>query len=166
MIEAIADGRQAAVSIDRYIGKQDLRLDRAIAWKAITDFRRNEFDPSPRAEMPRLEPRERVVNFDEVQTGFTKEMVHQEAKRCLSCGCCCIQACPYDAIAFDERSGIARKCNLCYNRVTNGLYPACADNVCLGHCIYFGDLAGIEKKILEKRKRRGGWGEMIPRELR
>ena len=52
---------------------------------------------------------------------------------------CCIQACPYDAITFDEKSGIARKCNLCYDRVTNGLYPACADNICLAHCIYFGD---------------------------
>ena len=89
----------------------------------------------------------------------------QEAKRCLSCGSCCIQACPYGAITFDGQHGKAEKCNLCHHRVTNGLYPACADNVCLAHCIYFGEPAEIEKKILDKRKVRGGWGEVIPRAL-
>jgi hypothetical protein len=49
--------------------------------------------------------------------------------------------------------------------VTNGLYPACADNVCLAHCIYFGDPIEIERKILEKRMMRGGWGEILPKAL-
>jgi hypothetical protein len=49
--------------------------------------------------------------------------------------------------------------------VAHGLYPACADNVCLAHCIYFGDPAEIERKIIEKRKMRGGWGEIIPKAL-
>lgn len=49
----------------------------------------------------------------------------------------CLDACPYDAIAFDDRKGRALKCNLCHHRVANGLIPACADNVCLAHCIYF-----------------------------
>ena len=61
---------------------------------------------------------------------------------------------PYDAIMFDEEIGIARKCNLCYDRVTKGLYPACADNVCLAHCIYFGDPEEIEAAIAEKRRTR------------
>ena len=39
--------------------------------------------------------------------------------------------------AFDSAKGVARKCNMCHQRVENGLYPACADNVCLAHCIYF-----------------------------
>jgi NADPH-dependent glutamate synthase beta subunit-like oxidoreductase len=165
VIEAIADGRQTAISIDRYIGDQDLRLDRDIELKAITNPQKEKYDPSGRVQMPRLTPRGRVKNFKEVQKGFTKKMVTQEARRCISCGTCCIQACPYDAITFDEKSGIAQKCNLCYNRVINGLYPACADNICLAHCIYFGDPVEIEKKILEKRKIRGGWGEIIPKAL-
>jgi ferredoxin len=162
VIEAIADGKQAAISIDRYIAGQDLRLDREKPWKAITSPQKDKFDPSPRSQMPRLDPRERVKSFSEVQMGLTEETVIQEARRCVSCGSCCIQACPYDAISFDEKAGIARKCNLCYDRITNGLYPACADNVCLGHCIYFGDVAEIQGKIAEKRKLRGGWGEIIP----
>ncbi|MBT8370780.1 MAG: 4Fe-4S binding protein [Deltaproteobacteria bacterium] len=56
----------------------------------------------------------------------------------LCSGCkACIDACPYDAIAFDENKCSAQKCNLCHHRVDQGLIPACADNVCLAHCIYF-----------------------------
>ena len=61
----------------------------------------------------------------------------------LCTGCqACIEACPYDAIDFDPHKGIAQKCNLCHHRVDHGLIPACADNVCLAHCIYFGDPNG------------------------
>ena len=55
--------------------------------------------------------------------------------KCSGCQLC-IDACPYDAIAFDPAKGVAQKCNLCHHRVDNGLYPACADNVCLAHCIH------------------------------
>ena len=56
----------------------------------------------------------------------------------LCTGCrSCIDACPYEAIAFDQAQGIAQKCNLCHHRVDRGLIPACADNVCLAHCIHF-----------------------------
>jgi len=56
----------------------------------------------------------------------------------LCSGCqACIAECPYDAIAFDDDSDIAQKCNLCHHRVDQGLIPACADNVCLAHCIDF-----------------------------
>ncbi len=165
VIEAIADGRRAAISIDRFLKGQDLRLDRDIEWKAITAPQRGNVDPSPRSHMPRLEVQARIKNFDEVQTGLPEEKAVQEARRCISCGSCCIQACPYDAITFDQKIAKIQKCNLCYHRVTNGLYPACADNVCLAHCIYFGDPAEIERRILEKRKIRGGWGEILPKAL-
>ncbi len=165
VIEAIADGREAAISIDRYLRGQDLRLDREVELKPITNPQKEKYDPSSRVPMPRLKPKGRVRNFKEVQRGLSKKMVSQEARRCLSCGTCCIQACPYDAITFDVKSGTIQKCNLCYERVLHGLYPACADNICLAHCIYFGDPIEIEKEILEKRKIRGGWGEIIPKTI-
>ena len=156
VIEAIADGKQAAISIDRYLGGLDLRLGRDIKLNPIPKPQIEKYDPAPRAKIPRLEPQERVKNFDEVQKGVTRERVVQEARRCISCGSCCVQACPYDAIRFDELNGIAQKCDLCSHRVVHGLYPACADNVCLAHCIYFGYPDEIERTVEEQRKRRQG----------
>ena len=64
----------------------------------------------------------------------------------LCSGCqACIEACPYDAIDFDDDKSIAQKCNLCHHRVDRGLIPACADNVCLAHCIHFRDPIGKPK---------------------
>ena len=55
---------------------------------------------------------------------------------CTGCRAC-LEACPFDAIDFDAALNVARKCNLCHHRVDRGLVPACADNVCLAHCIRF-----------------------------
>ncbi|OPY31136.1 MAG: Sulfide dehydrogenase subunit alpha precursor [Methanomassiliicoccales archaeon PtaU1.Bin124] len=47
--------------------------------------------------MPRQEPHERVKNFKEVALGYTEEMAHQEAERCLKCKKpLCRQGCPVD----------------------------------------------------------------------
>jgi NADPH-dependent glutamate synthase beta subunit-like oxidoreductase len=165
VVEAIGSGKEAAISIDRYLRGLSLVADRGTRLNPITKPVVEKYNPSPRTEMPRLDPRERVKSFAEVRLGFTEDMTLQEAKRCISCGACCVQACPYDAIVFNEQSGKTQKCNLCYQRVTNGLYPACADNVCLAHCIYFGDPAEIEEKVLEKRRVRGGRGEIIPKAI-
>jgi len=67
-------------------------------------------------------------------------------EECSGCGVC-IDACPYDAIAFDAEQNMAQKCNLCYQRVDQDLLPACADNVCPAHCIYFGDPEEIRQRI-------------------
>ena len=64
-------------------------------------------------------------------------IIVMDDERCSGCQAC-VEKCPYDAITFDEDKGIARKCNLCHHRVDRGLIPACADNVCLAHCINFG----------------------------
>jgi Fe-S-cluster-containing dehydrogenase component len=58
-----------------------------------------------------------------------------ERDECIGCRAC-IEACPYDAIAFDEAATVALKCNLCHHRLDQGLLPACADNICLAHCIH------------------------------
>jgi len=57
---------------------------------------------------------------------------------CTGCRAC-IDACLYDAIDFDAAAGLAVKCNLCHHRIDAGLFPACADNVCLAHCIHLVD---------------------------
>lgn len=71
-------------------------------------------------------------------TQRTDGIVILDEENCTGCQAC-ITACPFDAIVFDSVKNIARKCNLCYQRVDQGLLPACADNVCLAHCITFGE---------------------------
>ncbi|RJX23341.1 MAG: 4Fe-4S dicluster domain-containing protein [Dethiobacter sp.] len=80
-------------------------------------------------------------------------IVVMDDESCTGCRAC-LEACSYQAIAFDEEKDTARKCNLCHHRVDKGLIPACADNICLAHCIYFGDPEEIEKILAEKRKAR------------
>ena len=78
-----------------------------------------------------------------------------DGTKCMGCGLC-VDECPYDAIELDSERGVARKCNLCFERVAEGLIPACADNVCLGHCVYFGDPDEIRREIAQKHSRRSG----------
>jgi Fe-S-cluster-containing dehydrogenase component len=73
-----------------------------------------------------------------------------DAEICTGCGAC-LEACPYQAIAFDAEKGIAQKCNLCHHRVDKGLVPACADNVCPAHCIHFGNPQPISQKPMGLR---------------
>jgi NADPH-dependent glutamate synthase beta subunit-like oxidoreductase len=138
VIEAIADGRQAAVSIDRYLRGLDLRLARDAGLTAITDPQKEGYAPTAPAQMPRLAPEERVRSFDEVDRGFTEERVVQEAQRCISCGACCVQACPYDVMQFNPVLTKAVKCDLCVDKRDHGEAPACTV-VCPTRCIFWGD---------------------------
>jgi NADPH-dependent glutamate synthase beta subunit-like oxidoreductase/NAD-dependent dihydropyrimidine dehydrogenase PreA subunit len=138
VVEAIADGRQAAISIDRYLQGLDLRLGRGARLKAITEPQKAGYSPSARVQMPRLGVQERIKSFDPVEEGFTAEMVVQEAQRCISCGACCVQACPYDVMQFNQAISKAVKCDLCVEKRGNGEAPACT-TVCPTRCIFWGD---------------------------
>jgi len=51
-------------------------------------------DPKKRP-MPKQEPFERIKNFDEVALGYTVELAHEEASRCLACKKPrCVEGCP------------------------------------------------------------------------
>ena len=108
VIEAIAAGKQAAISIGRFIRGEDLREGREKEWKAVEDVQTESYDRIPRAEMPRLDPETRLSTFNEVQLGFSEEQVRAEAARCLSCGICsecyqCEKACLANAVVHDDQ---------------------------------------------------------------
>ncbi len=49
----------------------------------------------PRHDMPAQPPHERIKNFDEVALGYTWELAHEEAERCLQCAKPrCVDGCP------------------------------------------------------------------------
>lgn len=147
--EAIGSGRQAAISIDRYLRGRDLRLGRLgrdKLWKTITDPQKEIYDPAARARMPALVADERVHHFNEVELGLTEELVVGEANRCLMCGASCVQACPYDVMQFNHGVFKAVKCDLCVEKRGRDEAPACT-TVCPTQCIYWGDPETIPTKI-------------------
>jgi formate dehydrogenase iron-sulfur subunit len=63
---------------------------------------------------------------------------------CNGCGYC-VPACPYGVI--DQRKGDGRvfKCTMCYDRLTDGLMPACA-TACPTQSIQFGNLDELQAR--------------------
>lgn len=63
---------------------------------------------------------------------------------CNGCGYC-IPACPYGVIGRREHDGQAHKCTLCYDRLGDGLEPACA-KACPTDSIQFGPLEQLRQR--------------------
>ena len=146
VIEAIADGRQTAISIDRYLTGRNLRLGRDIQLKAIKEPQKGKYDRAAQAQMSNLEPKKRVKNFNEVQKGLTKGVTVQEAKRCISCGTCCVQTCPYDVMQFNHEVTKAVKCDLCIEKRGKNEIPACYA-ICPTRCIFWGNPKEFPREI-------------------
>ncbi len=99
VIQALAAGRKAAKSIDKYIKGEPIDEGRegeeVFESKLIVDTWGIESES--RSPMPVLPVARRKDNFKEVETGLTREKAVAEAGRCLSCDCrICIDllACP------------------------------------------------------------------------
>jgi formate dehydrogenase iron-sulfur subunit len=70
-----------------------------------------------------------------VRTEFDTVYVQQDI--CNGCGYC-VPACPFGVVQVDrERDGKAHKCTLCYDRLKDGMEPACA-KACPTDSITFG----------------------------
>jgi NADPH-dependent glutamate synthase beta subunit-like oxidoreductase len=86
VVEAVAFGKQAAISIDRYLKGEDIKSGRGEAWKGMT-FEPDHTESSARQQMPRLPLVQRSSAFSEVDLGFNEEQAEREALRCLRlCG--------------------------------------------------------------------------------
>jgi len=87
VIEAIAAGRQAAISIDKYLGGEGL-IEEKIASpedvSALPELSEEEAERH-RAEMPTLGLDRRLKDFSIVELGFPEATAIEEAQRCLRC---------------------------------------------------------------------------------
>jgi formate dehydrogenase iron-sulfur subunit len=75
---------------------------------------------------------------------------------CNGCGYC-IPACPFGVVDRDQVDGRAAKCTLCYDRLEDGLEPACA-KACPTDSIQFGphdELVAIAAGRVAQLRRRG-----------
>ena len=78
------------------------------------------------------------------------ETVVLQADVCNGCGYC-VPACPFGVVDRDPVDGRAGKCTLCYDRLADGLEPACA-KACPTDSIQFGPY----EELVERAGRRVG----------
>jgi len=112
VIKAVAAGKCAADSIERYLTDQDLHAPRfedeliPFSEELLPDTKKQE-------KKPRLHPEElsadrRINNFDEVEKGYSEEAALAEADRCLNCALCsecgeCKATCQQNAIDYSMK---------------------------------------------------------------
>jgi heterodisulfide reductase subunit A len=103
VVVAVAAGKEAAISIDRYLRGVSLTEERQITPKKVENVSTEGVKPKARAAMPLLQIGERKGSFAEVEQGFDDNTAIEEAKRCLNCGVCsecleCVKVCDQGAI--------------------------------------------------------------------
>ena len=114
VIEAIAAGKEAAESIDRFIRGVDQKQGREKKPARVADddiVIPDNIEKTAREKMSVLDQVRSKTSFDEVALGFSDEQARKEADRCLSCAGCaecleCVKACEPQAIVHDMEDEI------------------------------------------------------------
>jgi heterodisulfide reductase subunit A-like polyferredoxin len=115
VIQAVAAGKRAAESIDRYLNNKDMRSPRFE--DGIQPLFEDQLPNTagklkqPRATAMNLPVAQRTSQFGEVEVGLAQEAALAEAERCLNCALCsecleCVKACEQSAIDhyMDEKT--------------------------------------------------------------
>jgi NADH-quinone oxidoreductase subunit F len=84
VIESIANGRQAAISIDRYLGGSG-EIEETLAPPEGELAPLGESKEEPRVEIPELPVAERLKGFSQVELALSDKVAVKEANRCLRC---------------------------------------------------------------------------------
>ena len=116
IISAIADGKKAAISIDRYLRGVDLEEERPAPLQKVKEVPKEDVKTKTRSAMPVLRPEERK-DFIEVELGFSENEAVGEAGRCLHCGCSdcltCHQVCFYEVHSIGVQGHTEQKPENC-----------------------------------------------------
>ena len=132
-IAAVASGRRAAATIDKFFAGDDAFLEYDEELEAVDKaaplLRIDELRKEPRVPLELRDTSERKGDFDEYTPTLTEEQALAEAQRCLNCGCgagcqLCAQICNAfavsvegDRIIFDEEK--CHACGMCMSRCPN-----------------------------------------------
>ena len=87
VIEAIANGRKAAESIDKYLGGDGDIAEELVPYEQPLSFigREEGFGNIPRSEYNLLTPEERLSGFMEMDRGYNEADAKDNAGRCMQC---------------------------------------------------------------------------------
>lgn len=87
VIQAIAQGRQAASSIDKYLGGNGIIDETLVPFEKANPYFGSEegFADRRRPEMPSIGLDKRLAGFAEVELGYDEMTARAEARRCLRC---------------------------------------------------------------------------------
>ncbi|MQY81434.1 MAG: NAD(P)-binding protein [Dehalococcoidia bacterium] len=102
-VEAIQHGHEAAVSIDRYLNKLDLKEGREAKKEEPAPLPEGKHEKKARLDAKYIALERRLSGFDEIVDMLTEEEAIKEAERCLDCGLCseclqCVAVCQANAI--------------------------------------------------------------------
>jgi len=117
-IDAIAAGKQAAISIHRFVQVgQDLMIGRSRRQYIELDKKAviiDSFDTSPRQRAAKIDGQESKKTFRDIRTSLTEEQMKKETERCLGCGATvvdeymcvgcgmCATKCKFEAITLER----------------------------------------------------------------
>ena len=89
VVEALAAGKTAALSIESYLEGRPLTRPHDVTRPSLyvepVKLTEEEAQNTKRVKMPHLPPAKRRSGHEEIETGFTKELALKEARRCLRC---------------------------------------------------------------------------------
>ncbi|MGB2827077.1 MAG: FAD-dependent oxidoreductase, partial [Dehalococcoidales bacterium] len=107
-VEAIKHGHEAAISIDRYLNKLDLKEGREAKEDEPAPLPEGKHEKKARLDTKYIELEKRLSGFDEIVGTFTEEEAVKEAERCLDCGLCseclqCVAVCQAKAIDHEMK---------------------------------------------------------------
>ncbi len=105
-IAAIAHGKEAAISIDRYLKGEDLKTGRNKEDRMFfAGQKKPPKDFSLKPESLEMATENIQWDFDEIEGIFNEETALREAKRCLSCNHFCLHCQDFPAIYSDFTAG-------------------------------------------------------------
>ncbi|MEE9201197.1 MAG: FAD-dependent oxidoreductase [Candidatus Brocadiales bacterium] len=130
LIEAVAYGRRAALSIHGYLRGEEPDIPEDLTpIEDLSSERVGLIKGRPREEMPKLLVNDRIHDFNEVELGYSGELAMMEARRCLNCGAgaevdpelcaaclTCVRVCPYDVPVLnrvEKNAKIGVDCQSC-----------------------------------------------------
>jgi hypothetical protein len=86
VVEAVSDGANAAISIDKYLGGDGNIYQSYVSLKSDPFIGKLEgFALKERINSPKISPDDRIKNFEMVENCYSENQAKQEAERCLRC---------------------------------------------------------------------------------